>query len=95
MAATEQINQEIDQLRKDMAGLRADLGSMVAAIKDLGAESSKAAFERVRETGDKARGQANAAQENLEQCIEERPITSVLVALGTGFVIGMLLGHRH
>jgi ElaB/YqjD/DUF883 family membrane-anchored ribosome-binding protein len=94
MAAEDDISKDIDQLKKDLAGLRADLGTLMAGVKELGLEQGRSAYERVRESGERARSQAQATQENVEHYIEERPLTSVLVAFGTGFVIGMLLGHR-
>ena len=94
MTASDDIGKELDQLRKDMASLRADLGSLLSVVKDVGVEQGQSAFDRVREGGEMARGQARAAQEEVEHYIGERPVTSVLVALGAGFFIGLLLGHR-
>ena len=41
----------------------------------------------VKETG-------SAALEEVEHQVRERPMTSVLTALGVGFVVGMLLSRR-
>lgn len=42
----------------------------------------------------KARETGTAALEEVEHQVRERPLTSVLTALGVGFVVGMLLSRR-
>lgn len=94
MTAADEISKDMDQLKKDLASLRADIGSLMTAVKERGVEQGQSAFEWVRGTGERARDQAKATEERVEQYIEGRPLTSTLVAFGSGFVIGMLLGHR-
>lgn len=89
--ATEDITME---LRQDLATLKADLGTVMNAVKDLSIEQGREVYGRLRETGERARVQAQVAQESMERYIETRPLTSVLVAFGTGFAIGTLLGNR-
>ncbi|HYE35338.1 hypothetical protein [Methylocaldum sp.] len=91
MATTEDITTD---LKQDLATLKADMGNLMAAMKDLGVEQGRVAYTKAREVGERARGQAMAAQESVEQYVEARPLTSVLVAFGTGFAIGTLLGAR-
>lgn len=95
MAAEHDISNDMDRLKKDLADLRTDFGSLMAAVKELGAEQGRSVYERTREIGERARGQAQATQEDVKQYIEGRPLPSVLVAFGIGFVMGILLGHRH
>lgn len=75
------------ELRQDVANLRADLGTLLATVKEMGLEQSREAYGQ-------ARAQVQTAQANLERYIETRPLTSILFALGTGFAIGSLIGHR-
>jgi ElaB/YqjD/DUF883 family membrane-anchored ribosome-binding protein len=89
--ATEEITTE---LKQDLAILRADLSTLMAAVKDLGVEQSRMAYDRLRETGQQARVQIREAQESMEHYVEARPLTSVLVAFGAGFAIGSLMGNR-
>jgi ElaB/YqjD/DUF883 family membrane-anchored ribosome-binding protein len=89
--ASEEITAE---LQRDLATLKADLGTLMTAVKDLGLEQGRETYERLRETGEQARVQVRAAQDNIEQYVESRPLTSVLIAFGTGFAIGSLLGNR-
>lgn len=91
MATTEDITKD---LRQDLATLKADMGNLMAAMKDLGVEHGRTAYARAREVGERARGHAQAAQESVEHYVEERPLTSLLVAFGTGFAIGTLLASR-
>lgn len=85
----------MNELKQDLATLRADFGNLMTAMKDLGVEQGQRAYGQMRETGERARDQARVAQENVEQYIESRPLTSVLVAFGTGFAIGTVLSNRH
>lgn len=89
--ATEEITTE---LKQDLATLRADLGTLMTAVKDLGVEQGRQAADRLRETGQQARVQVRAAQDSIEQYVEAKPLTSILIAFGTGFAVGSLLGHR-
>lgn len=89
--ATEEITTE---LKQDLATLRADLGSLMTAVKDLGVEQGRLAADRLRETGQQARVQAREAQDSIEQYVEAKPLTSILIAFGTGFAVGSLLGSR-
>jgi ElaB/YqjD/DUF883 family membrane-anchored ribosome-binding protein len=91
MATTDEITKD---LKQDLATLKADMGNLMAVMKDLGVEQGRTAYARAREVGERARGHAMAAQESVEQYVEARPLTSLLVAFGTGFAIGTLLGTR-
>jgi ElaB/YqjD/DUF883 family membrane-anchored ribosome-binding protein len=89
--ATQDITTE---LKQDLATLKADLNNLLIAVKDLGLEQGRTAYSQLRETGERARIRAQEAQESIEHYVEARPLTSVLIALGTGFVLGSLLGNR-
>ena len=89
--ATQDITTE---LKQDLATLRADLGNLLTAVKDLGVEQGRVAYGQLRETGERARVKARETQESIEHYVEARPLTSVLIALGTGFVLGSLLSNR-
>lgn len=82
--ATEQMTTELQQ---EVSALKADLGHLMTAVKDLGAEQGRAVYGQ-------ARHRVRAVHENLEHYIEARPISSVFFALGAGFALGSLLGNR-
>ncbi|GGB42211.1 DUF883 family protein [Tistrella bauzanensis] len=107
MATAEQtaVDKEMEVLKADLAALRADLAKATrqsGRAAGVGAEalSEKASeeMERLRGevdrlmhvAGERGRGAVRAA----ESTIEEKPLTSVLVAFGVGLVIGKLLDRR-
>ena len=97
--ATEQINKEVDQLKSDIAALRADMSSLIKTLKEAGIDQGREyydrASERVQQAGDTVRNRASDAYGAVGKEVEEHPLTSVLAAFGTGFVVGMLLDRRH
>lgn len=96
--ANEAINKEMEQLRNDMAGLRSDLSSLVETVRDLSQEKGQAAYQRakarVRDTGDYVQEELSDMHESIGRQVEERPMTSLLVTFGAGFLVGMLLDRR-
>jgi len=97
--AREQITREVDQLKADIVALQADMASLIRTVKeagiDQGREYYQIASERARETGESVRVRAAGAYDAAEKQVEEHPLTSVLTAFGSGFVVGMLLDRRH
>jgi ElaB/YqjD/DUF883 family membrane-anchored ribosome-binding protein len=94
----EEITKELNQLKSDIDDLRVDTASLVKALKDAGIDQGREvynrAYERARHAGETVREQANEAYSAIGREVEEHPLTSVLVAFGTGFVVGMLLDRR-
>jgi ElaB/YqjD/DUF883 family membrane-anchored ribosome-binding protein len=94
----EELTRELNQLKSDIAGLRGDMASLVKTLKDAGIDEGREAYqrasERARRAGEAVREQANEAYTVIGREVEEHPLTSVLAAFGTGFVIGMLLDRR-
>jgi ElaB/YqjD/DUF883 family membrane-anchored ribosome-binding protein len=97
--AREQITREVDQLKADLAALQTDMASLIKVVKDAGIDQGREYYElasdRVRETGESVRVRATGVYDTAEKQVEEHPLTSVLTAFGTGFVVGMLLDRRH
>jgi ElaB/YqjD/DUF883 family membrane-anchored ribosome-binding protein len=97
--ATEDITKELNQLRSDITDLKEDMASLVGAMRTAGIEQGRQfydrAYEKARRTGESVRDKADEAYGAFGRGVEERPLTSVLAAFGTGFVVGMLLDHRH
>ena len=86
---------DIDKLKSDLEELRRDVAAIASGIKALGAAKGEEAFARAEaraeEIGERARASLAATEELLGREIEERPIASLLMAFGVGFVIGKLL----
>jgi ElaB/YqjD/DUF883 family membrane-anchored ribosome-binding protein len=94
----EEITNELNQLKSDIADLRDDMASLLKALKDAGMDQGRNVYnrasERARRARDQVREQAEDTYSTLGREVEEHPLTSVLTAFGTGFVIGMLLDRR-
>jgi ElaB/YqjD/DUF883 family membrane-anchored ribosome-binding protein len=92
------VDQEINQLKSDMAGLREDMASLVDTMKEAGMEKGRqyydSAYERARHAGEAVSERAREAYSGFGKEVEDHPMASVLTAFGTGFVVGMLLDRR-
>jgi ElaB/YqjD/DUF883 family membrane-anchored ribosome-binding protein len=97
--ATSNFDAELDQLKTDVADLRKDIVILIEAMKDAGVNRGKEyydqAYQRAKEKGESVRHRASETYGAFGKGVEERPLTSVLAAFGTGFVVGMILDHRH
>ncbi|EKV30527.1 hypothetical protein C882_4486 [Caenispirillum salinarum AK4] len=93
---------DVDRLKSDMDALRKDFAALTESLKDVSTARGRSYAERARATADdyQHRAQATAeeyqarARAGLEQAqatIEERPMTSVLVAFGIGLLLGKIL----
>jgi ElaB/YqjD/DUF883 family membrane-anchored ribosome-binding protein len=96
-ASTESLEQEVKDLRQDVAALRKALREEAAKRKEsTRAKLEEAAaenVERLRTAAHDAGGRAQEQIEDLEKRIEANPVPSVLIALFVGFVLGRLLGR--
>lgn len=100
-----EIQQHMGDLKDDFSKLRADLADVVRTMMDAGKAEAGEARERLEA---KARAQVDALAESMNATrnrgrmvaekvthqIEENPMKSVLIALGFGFVVGMLTSRR-
>lgn len=87
-------SKEIDQLKKELSTLRSDLGSLGATLKNLVDKQSEKVVDFASDAKEIVRSQAKATEESAEKYIRERPLTSTLVAFGSGFVVGLLLSNK-
>jgi ElaB/YqjD/DUF883 family membrane-anchored ribosome-binding protein len=89
-------------LEGELAKLRDDIAALAKTVHDIGSGEAQAVVDSVRERLDKvsaearkasrrARAGAQEAADTVQGAIEENPVTSVLVALGLGFIIGAFL----
>lgn len=78
----EQLSDDLDALKADLASLRASMGELVGSLVDEG----KA---RASNAGDAVAKKAKATIAGAEDSIRERPLLAVLIAL----VIGLILGR--
>lgn len=89
------LEQQIEDLRKEISGIAASLntiGSRKFANARMGAERM---FENVSNSGEnlkhEVREKLQNAQDNISTCIRDKPLTSLAVAAGIGFVLAQLL----
>jgi len=79
MAARQGLSEDMDQIAKDLAGLRADLQGLTGDVKRLGGHQ----IENMQDT-------ANAALEDVADAVRRNPLTAVAIAIGAGFIYGVL-----
>jgi len=88
------VSEQLEVLKRDVAALVDTLGSLVGNT----AREGRATVERKadeyirkgRQQADAAVSQARALEEELEAQIGRNPLTAVLIALGLGFLIGLM-----
>lgn len=105
MTDTDAVRNDTDALRDDLTALRSDIASLAATVKELmkskarhaGAAASENIDDlrdRVEQAAEQVRERGRAASESLKHQVEERPLTSLLVAFAVGLVISRLLDRR-
>lgn len=84
----------IGAMRDDITKLTEALTEVFAAKAAGAADAAKEGFEDVlgrgRAAADRIKGEAEEAAESIHRRIEERPLTSILIALVLGFVAGTM-----
>jgi ElaB/YqjD/DUF883 family membrane-anchored ribosome-binding protein len=106
--AENDLKKEMEQLRTDLAALRADVAELAKVMKDIGvdkAESVKSSVEDdVRKYRDalydklnEAKARGYDAKDKVDEQIASHPYGSLLTAFGVGFIFAKLmhLGERH
>ena len=79
MAARQGLSEDMDQIANDLAGLRGDLQGLTGDVKRLGGHQ----LENMQDT-------ANAALEEVAAAVRRNPLAAVAIAIGTGFIYGVL-----
>lgn len=103
MAKAEDISTE--DLRENLVELRRDFKELLTTVERLAAAQAAVVSDQVREGlqgyADKgeemfglAREHAERAYDDLHDTVERNPLTAMMIALGLGFVIGMLTRNR-
>jgi len=96
---------EAREIEKQLQKMREKTQTLSDNLKNMGAEELRALKERtcyfldearehggeyVREAGKQAQEKLAAAQENLTETVRQKPLTSIAVAAGVGFVLALL-----
>jgi ElaB/YqjD/DUF883 family membrane-anchored ribosome-binding protein len=89
-------------LEAELSKLRDDVVSLGGTLRDITSDEVHAAVDAIRDRLDKAAVEAHKAARRakagvhdaadaIEGAIEEHPFTSILIALGLGFLIGAFM----
>lgn len=97
----DELRAELETLKEDLAKLRKDLSAIPETGRDLAGDSVAAAREslqqeaeklmdRMRSAADEAGAQGKEVVDEVGRSVSERPVTSLLVAFGTGLALGWM-----
>lgn len=81
------ISKDLDELRADLHKLREDLTKTTQ-------NAYEASRVKAAEVGEQARETATETVDHVRECVNERPLTSLLVAAGMGALAGLLFRSR-
>lgn len=84
---------DIKELRQEYASLKSDLSEMSETLSSLARDGVAEGRERVRGAAKRSGKKAREAWDVVEHEVEDRPITSLAVALGIGFALGKVLSR--
>lgn len=84
---------DLKELRNEYASLKSDLAKMSDTISKLAHDGMDEGRDRLRGAARQSRKQARETLSAVEHEIEERPVTTMAIALGVGFVLGKLLSR--
>jgi ElaB/YqjD/DUF883 family membrane-anchored ribosome-binding protein len=87
MATTEDLREDIDKMKSDLASLIETVGKFAT---DSGREGVRA-FDNVRS---RAQAQATQSLESVENQIAAKPLTSVCIAFAAGMLFGKMMDRR-
>ncbi len=102
MAATDDLRKELDKLKADLARLRADTTEVTRTLRELGNEklddvrgSANEEFQRgrriLRRGVEAGQERGRRTKEEMEEGIGAHPFSSVIAAVGAGFILAKLL----
>jgi ElaB/YqjD/DUF883 family membrane-anchored ribosome-binding protein len=86
----------VESLREDLDAVRNDVGKLSQQVIDLLSAKGNAAYRRAKknvdakaaEAADAARDVRDTFADALEESVQERPLATVALAFGIGFIIG-------
>lgn len=81
MAEARDLREDLDTLKEDVSKLRSDITELTQKLLFIGKSEAGVAKDKLLDQGKRT-------AETLEKKIEERPLTSILVA----FILGLFLG---
>lgn len=89
------LNAEIAALREDIASITATLGDVVKNRAEEARDEAVRLGKKMEKKGEEAlesvQDSFEAAESDLKEAIRERPISSVLIAAGIGYILSKIL----
>jgi ElaB/YqjD/DUF883 family membrane-anchored ribosome-binding protein len=96
----ENIFETVDDASHDLESLRADIAKLTATVSDLVRHQAAAAAstagdvvdkarQKVAETAEDTQARVKSGAVELEKAIERNPLTSIVIALVAGLVVGI------
>jgi ElaB/YqjD/DUF883 family membrane-anchored ribosome-binding protein len=83
----------VNDLETVLDEVKNDLGDKASAVRTRLERNLEAAKERLAELEDELKDQANAAAKAADEYVRDNPWQSAGVALGVGFVLGVLISR--
>lgn len=94
-----------DDLERQIEALKADIAGIAQTLSQMGADRRDAAVDGVQQTAAdlrsrgaeaaaEARNKGSALGEHAADAVREQPATAVALAVGAGFLVGLMTGRR-
>ncbi|MEE4638902.1 MAG: hypothetical protein V2J42_09210 [Wenzhouxiangella sp.] len=95
-------DKELKELREEFASLKSDVSEIGQSISKMARDAASESGHKLRDAAEEGRERLSSAArrsgqqvrrgwDSFESEIEDRPMTSLAVALGLGFILGRLL----
>ena len=81
------LQSELEALRTDLGKVKADLRGLTDVLVEHGRSSAGEVRDRLQERMD-------SGVEAIQEYVEQRPVTSLLVVLGLGLIVGRLYASK-
>ncbi|MAZ02020.1 MAG: hypothetical protein CMN56_02670 [Sneathiella sp.] len=85
---------EIDELKEDLASLKAHMSELTASLKKDGAEGAEKLSARTKEKLGELKDRGQDGIHHIEDHVREKPGQSIAIAFAVGFLASMLLRNR-
>lgn len=82
---------DIKELKEELNSLKSDISALGKTLSKFARDSANDGRETLRNAAERSKKQVQEGLHTVEKQVEERPITSLAIALGVGFILGRLL----
>jgi len=95
---TKNASATVESLQEDLSNMRDDVGKLSQQVVDLLSAKGSAAYKRAKKNFDATTGDAADAVRDvrdtfvdaIDESVQERPYTTLALALGLGFIMGAM-----